>query len=105
MPWYYAEGALQNGPVTDDEFGDLVRNGKVRGETLVWREGMANWQPYSMIATPPTAGATPPPSAVQLTADQVLCQQCGQAISRDNAIQHGGVWVCANCKPLFLQRL
>src|SRR5829696_2438401 len=109
MPWYYAEGALQNGPVTDDEFADLVRNGKVRGETLVWREGMANWQPYSIVATPQASGAAPavlaPVAAAQLAAHEVFCQECGKAVPKENAIQYGAVWVCASCKPLFLQKL
>ena len=108
MPWYYAEGALQNGPVTDDEFADLVRNGKVRGETLVWREGMANWQPYSIVA-PPAAGAPPavaaPVASTQVAPNEVVCQECGKAVPKENAIQYGTVWVCANCKPLFLQKL
>ena len=109
MPWYYAEGALQNGPVTDEEFADLVRNGKVQGQTLVWREGMANWQPYSALAMPQAAGAPPavpaPLAPAQLAANEVFCQECGQAVSKENAIQYGTVWVCANCKPLFLQKL
>lgn len=109
MSWYYAEGALQNGPVTDEEFANLVLNGQVRHDTLVWREGMASWQPYSIVATPPAPGAAPalparfaPP---QPAADEVFCQECGKAVPKDNAIQYGTVWVCANCKPLFLQKV
>ena len=108
MPWYYAEGALQNGPVTDDEFADLVRNGKVRGGTLVWREGMANWQPYSIVA-PQAAGAPPavaaPVASTQVAPNEIVCQECGKAVPKENAIQYGTVWVCGNCKPLFLQKL
>jgi uncharacterized RDD family membrane protein YckC len=109
MPWYYAEGALQNGPVTDEEFADLVRNGRVQAQTLVWREGMANWQPYSTVALPQPAGAAPavpaPLVPAQLAPNEVLCHECGKAVSKENAIQYGTVWVCANCKPLFLQKL
>src|SRR5687767_11482196 len=110
MPWYYAEGALQNGPVTDEEFTELVRNGQVRAETLVWREGMPNWQPYAAVA-PPQPGtqsliAPPPPAAqAQLGANEVLCQECRNVVSKENAIQYGATWVCANCKPLFVQKL
>jgi uncharacterized RDD family membrane protein YckC len=110
MPWYYAEGALQNGPVTDDEFGELVRNGKIRAETLVWREGMANWQPYYSVAGPgPGDPLLPPPPtaapAQPLAAHEVFCQQCGKVVAKENAIQYGAAWVCADCKPLFVQKL
>src|SRR5881397_528304 len=101
MPWYYAEGGLQNGPVTDEEFSDLVRIGKVRGDTLVWREGMANWQPYATLAAPSAPGGpppvfAPPPATSPATANEVVCHECGNIVAKDNAIQYGSVWVCAN---------
>jgi uncharacterized RDD family membrane protein YckC len=110
MPWYYAEGALQNGPVTDEEFRGLVENGKVRGETLVWREGMANWQPYASVATPAVGEAVIPAppalvAAAPLAAHEVVCQHCGKVVAKENAIQYGTAWVCADCKPVFVQKL
>jgi uncharacterized RDD family membrane protein YckC len=85
MNWFYVDTGQQAGPVTDEQLDDLVRSGKVRGDTLVWREGLANWQPYSqarpegvqppapvppaaqpMAAAAPTAGGVvPPPGAYQ----------------------------------------
>jgi hypothetical protein len=46
MNWYYVEEGQQAGPVTQAEFDALVRSGKIRADTLVWREGMAAWQAY-----------------------------------------------------------
>ena len=43
MKWYYAEGGKQIGPVEESALDDLVRQGVVRDDTLVWREGMAAW--------------------------------------------------------------
>ncbi|MCI0746925.1 MAG: RDD family protein [Verrucomicrobia subdivision 3 bacterium] len=112
MPWYYAEGTTQNGPVTDEIFADLVRTGQVRADTLVWQEGMANWQPYSAIA--PSAGAASPtapplvaplPGVAAAGPGEVVCHECGKVVSKENAIQYGTVSVCANCKPLFVQKL
>lgn len=107
MPWYYAEGALQTGPVTDEQFAGLVRDGKVRNETLVWREGMANWQPYYSVAPPPPAGLPPVIASpqIQLAPNEVLCQECRNPVPRENAIPYGAGWVCANCKPVFVQKL
>lgn len=64
MNWYYAEGTQQRGPVSDAEFQQLVSAGKITDATLVWREGMAEWQPYGQVrgtAAGATTGA--PPSA------------------------------------------
>lgn len=63
MNWYYAEGTQQLGPVTEAEFQQLVASGKITEATLVWRDGMANWQPYGQVrggsaSVPPV---TPPP--------------------------------------------
>src|SRR6266496_1905513 len=44
MNWYYAEAGQQRGPVSDAELSGLVQAGTVRDDTLVWREGMADWQ-------------------------------------------------------------
>jgi len=58
MTWYYAVGSQQQGPVTEDQLQGLIKDGVVTGDTLVWREGMANWLPYRTVS-----GATPPPPA------------------------------------------
>jgi uncharacterized RDD family membrane protein YckC len=109
MPWYYAEDAAQQGPVADEQFADLVRLGKVRADTLVWREGMANWQPYSTVAGPATSDVPPvftsTPTSAPAGANEVVCHECGTIVPKENAIQYGSIWVCANCKPMFVQKL
>ncbi|MCG3150227.1 MAG: hypothetical protein PCFJNLEI_03708 [Verrucomicrobiae bacterium] len=55
MNWYYVAAGQQTGPVTDSEFQQLVATGVIRPETLVWRDGLPEWKPYSQLAT-----ATPP---------------------------------------------
>ena len=59
MNWYYTENNQQRGPVTEGEFEQLVREGKITPDTLVWREGMAQWQVYREIA-PATSSLVPP---------------------------------------------
>jgi len=67
MNWFYVDTGQQAGPVPDEQLDELVRNGKVRGDTLVWREGLANWQPYSQArpegAQPAVIAPPPPPLA------------------------------------------
>ena len=69
MTWFYVDAGQQAGPVPDEQLDELVRNGKIRTDTLVWREGMPNWQPYAVARPegvqppglpPPPIGAVPP---------------------------------------------
>jgi uncharacterized RDD family membrane protein YckC len=98
MSWYYAESGQQRGPVTDAELNDLAQAGSIRDDTLVWREGMADWQPYGKVrgegrsAAPPLMGA-------------IVCSQCGKSFSADEVVRMAEGWVCAACKPVYVQRL
>src|SRR4030095_9728141 len=42
--WFYAANGQQEGPLGDAQLRDLITNGTVRVDTLVWTEGMAGWQ-------------------------------------------------------------
>lgn len=43
--WFYALDDAQHGPVEADEIRAMLTSGMIRRETLVWREGMEEWQP------------------------------------------------------------
>ena len=63
MDWYYVDNGRRIGPVDESTLDILVRAGAIGAGTLVWHEGMADWQPYAMAraegtAAPGTAGAT-----------------------------------------------
>ena len=115
MKWYYAVGQQQQGPLDDAQFDALIAAGTITPETLVWREGQANWQPLRVArpggATAPL-GAVPPipnmPGAASGAAAlprQVQCGECRAFFQREETIQYGSVNVCAACKPVFLQKL
>src|SRR3954470_17592322 len=42
--WFYASGGQQKGPFPEAQFRDLIAQGTVRADTLVWADGMAGWQ-------------------------------------------------------------
>jgi len=42
--WFFASQGQQQGPFPDAQFRQLIATGKVTTDTLVWTEGMANWQ-------------------------------------------------------------
>jgi uncharacterized RDD family membrane protein YckC len=98
--WYYANAGQQVGPIGQAEFDGLVANGTIRADTQVWHEGMANWQRYGDLAGAGTGGVR-----VATQTGGVVCSECGQTFPPDEVISYGGSWVCAACKPVFIQRL
>lgn len=57
------KNGAQTGPISTDELRGLLTMGSLRGDTLVWREGLTGWLPAS--GQPEFAGAsvaTPPPT-------------------------------------------
>ena len=68
--WYYARDGAQQGPVSGEELQRLAATGVLRAHDLVWREGMAQWQPaqhatgfFQPAAPPPPQPAYGPPQA------------------------------------------
>ncbi len=91
MGWHYVDGAgQQSGPVDEESFRGLLRDGGITAETLVWREGMSEWKSYGTIAAP---GAT------------VVCSVSGKSVPKDEAIQIGDKWVSAEHKNEYLQKI
>lgn len=98
MNWFYAtKDKTQSGPVDDETLDRLFQSGTISAETLIWAEGMENWKPYSQVRTLATV-----PS---FSANDAPCAECGQTFPKTSMIQQGNAWVCANCKPVFLQKL
>ena len=103
MSWYYAEGGKQTGPVDDAQFEQLVQSGRIQPETLVWQEGMANWEAYSRVRGAAMSSSAPPVATA--VADQAVCAECGGVFNIQDTIAYGNARVCARCKPIFIQKL
>jgi len=104
MNWYYVEAGQQAGPVDDAQLAELERSGRIQADTLVWREGMAEWQPYHYAgpgAAAPVAAAVTPSA----TATEGVCAECNGVFSLQDMIRHGNIYVCAKCKPILMQKL
>ena len=63
MKWFYALAGQQQGPVDDAQLDALLAAGTITLETLVWREGLANWQPLRQARAAVTGAASPIPPA------------------------------------------
>jgi len=59
--WFYASEGQQKGPYPEIQLRELIARGIITADTLVWTEGMANWQRAAEI--PGLApGASGPPA-------------------------------------------
>src|SRR5580658_7517610 len=91
MNWFYADGNQKIGPLSDSQLDELLRLGKISPATLVWREGMSEWQPMNLARAGTPTG--------------VVCVECGKTFPPDEIIKLNNLAVCAQCKPIFLQRM
>ncbi len=108
MNWYYADQGKQIGPLGDAQFEESVRSGKVQPDTLVWREGMPDWVPYREAVAPPIPPAPAPAASSSFPIGQgpeAVCAECGRMFAIQDMIRHGSVYICVNCKPIFMQKL
>jgi len=58
--WFFASQGQQHGPYPEPQFRQFIAGGNVTAETLVWTEGMANWQKAGDI--PGLLAGAPPPA-------------------------------------------
>lgn len=102
MKWFYASEGQQVGPVTDEQLDELIRTGRINGDTLVWEASMPGWKPLRDLRRPVghlvQVTGSPPPGMAR-------CAECSQVFAQAEVIQIRGSWVCAHCKPVFVQRL
>jgi uncharacterized RDD family membrane protein YckC len=99
MAWHYVHNGKSVGPINDQDFQQLVQQGVITGETMVWREGMATWQAYRELSA--SAGTV----ASGAPAGGVVCRECGNTFPMDQVVNVAGSYVCAACKPIFMQKL
>ena len=99
MQWYYSAQDQQKGPIEEVALDELVSAGVVRDETLVWHEGMSDWQTHASVRGPRSA------SAVPAAGDTRYCSECGRPFLASELVTIGPRSVCAECKPIYLQKM
>jgi len=104
MNLYYAYGDQQRGPIGKAELQALIRDKKIDAKTLVWQDGMENWQELGIFVRSRREKSTAPdPAAAHL--GQAECSECGRVFTEDEMIRFNGTRVCAGCKPVFVQKI
>lgn len=85
--WHYAWRGKSEGPVSAEAMADLIRAGRVRADTLVWREGMANWEAARSHFGFAKSAPTPPPMPAYAAASASVNYQAAPARSFTEAIK------------------
>lgn len=104
MDWFYADNGQQVGPLAEEEFDGAIQAGKILPTTLVWHAGLTDWQPYSTLRRQTATSNVALHTAGQ-SAPQTSCMECGQSFAQADMIRYGDGWICATCKPVFIQKL
>jgi uncharacterized membrane protein len=65
MEWFYEKNGAQQGPVSESLLKQLVANGTIGPNNLVWRQGMSDWAPYSSVFTETRALQGPPDDLIE----------------------------------------
>ena len=66
---------------------------------------MSDWNPQAGSHPPGDAPALPPILGTVGGGETKPCFECGKLFSTQDMIRHGDTYVCANCKPIFMQKL
>ena len=115
MNWHYLENGETRGPVTQEEFVNLVKQGTITPDTNLWCEGMADWKKYGdLIAGRKPAAAAPvesaPPAAAPAPASlhiqhehvagerQGTCSRCGTVVAVSQLYHVGASSLCPTCQ-------
>ena len=100
MNWYYALNGQQLGPVSDQDLAKLAASGTINANTLVWRDGQADWQPVA-TACPAALGSASADApqlggfAVPVERKDLVVQQMREGVVTGipGHVNYGGFWI------------
>lgn len=114
MEWFYAVDETQLGPVTEADLRAKFASGEIRGETLIWHEGLDDWAPYSSVigeAATTSASASPDLPELGLSDasdpdfETATCAFSGRVLPKEEMLQYGEQWIAPEHKEAFIQQL
>ena len=104
MNLYYEVGDQQLGPIGKSELQSLVKAKKLNAKTMVWQEGMESWEELGVFVRKRGEKEKDVKSPTGSVPSSV-CVECAQAYAQEDMIRFQDSWVCAGCKPLFIQKV
>jgi uncharacterized RDD family membrane protein YckC len=98
MNWFYALHGTQLGPASDEQLAQLVAEGTITASTLVWKDGMGDWQSLSAVRPDLlTAVAAPQVAGMPVLPAQkdVFVQQMREGVltSGPGELKYAGFWI------------
>ena len=99
MNWYYASHGTQQGPASEEQLAQLLRDGSISGSTLIWKDGMPDWLALSVVrpdlladltAAPQIGGASIDPAQKDLVVQQM---REGLTPSTPGNLNYAGFWI------------
>ena len=97
MNWYYDLGGQRQGPVPEAELDRLLASGTITTGTLVWCEGLADWQPLGTARPAGGAGAESVPEG------WIRCTATGRFFPPSQIVWLDGKPYSAEAKPGLMQ--
>ena len=104
MNLYYEVGDQQVGPISRTELQSLVKAKKLNAKTMVWQEGMESWEELGVFVRN-RQGKHAQENSPAGSVSKSVCSECGQAFAGEDMIRFQDSWVCAGCKPVFIQKV
>jgi uncharacterized RDD family membrane protein YckC len=87
MEIWIGRNGERHGPYKEDDVRQWLRSGQVSRDDLAWYEGLADWQPLSVLFPDEVGAATPPSSGSAAPPPQPLPQITTLALE-----DHAGFW-------------
>ena len=104
--WYAGIAGEKIGPLPAAEMVARHLRGEIGDDTLVWREGMPDWAPFSQSDLAVPQGEMPPIDFLGGAGqDRVRCSVSGDYRPASEMLQYGDAWIAPEHKETFLQGL
>jgi hypothetical protein len=104
MELFYIDGDRRVGPIGKSQFQALINAKKINAKTLVWQQGMTQWEDLGTFlgrSVHRSAATQPPAPELQFA----VCCECESIYNQEDLIRIQNLWICAGCKPIFLQKI
>ena len=105
MNLYYEDGGQQMGPIGKAELQALIKAKKVNAKTLVWQDGMENWQELGVYVRSQRQKGEHPKNKAVVSGAQAVCSECRRVSPEEEMVRFNDARVCAACKPVFVQKV
>lgn len=104
MELFYVEDDRKIGPIGKNQFQALIKTKKINARTLVWQQGMLQWEELGTFLGR-NAHADAVAQSPARSTQYAVCSECQNVYDREDLIQIQNYWVCGGCKPVFLQKI